>query len=74
MSDSLVMAFDGPRAGSWWLESDWNTVVKSSQRMLEASGTRIAILDYEQDGLIEHPSFIDHDGKPVMGKKMVYRP
>lgn len=74
MIEPMVMCADGPHASTWWFESDWNKLVLSSQRMLDATGSRLAPLDYIEDGTYPHPVYADDAGNAIHGKRMVYRP
>jgi hypothetical protein len=69
----LIVCTSGPHEHTWFTEEDWNKLLIASVRMNALTGSDYPALHYYSTGdLIDHPSMVQADGKPVKGRELRY--
>lgn len=65
----LVGCFDGPYVNQWFFLEEWQGRITAAKNMLALGQRRSAVLDYVENGTMQHPEW-----EMTQGAKMVHRP
>ncbi len=66
---ALVACVDGPMAGQWYFETEWNDRLDAARYMAGKGQRRAVCLDYVDSG-----NRVQHPDQPADGRALRYQP